>query len=397
MKTKQILSLDQLESLGSCKNSVYSFDLSLIDIDYLDSLFDSIYFYAKKSIKGLGFNLDLSIKSTLDYFKFRKTKAAQHKQHHPQPELESSCFKNRPKLMQELIGLISRFLPQSDSIQKLKFRAMPFTFQDIDVLSQSIQQCSCLRELTLNNIPLSDEGFFSLALALRKRSVIKLKCRNCKLTDNISETVASLIQFHTNIQKEAEKKAEQEKNPNLGIICLSNYDFRDNNLTNEFIHAIEHDVEFSPITSFDVRGNLQITESSIASSKFYFGPNSSEPREKPEPPESREIILERENRNLKETLKNLVGGQRVVMIMDDLYAIGNRSQELLSHIKQLDEFCGKLENQQFYNRTLSRGSPKINITPISTFLSNNQSWNPSSANTSDSIRKYPYPRKSGMH
>ena len=99
MKTKQILSLDQLESLGSCKNGVYSFDLSLIDIDYLDSLFDSIYFYAKKSIKGLGFNLDLSIKSTLDYFKFRKTKAAQHKQHHPQPELESSCFKNRPKLM----------------------------------------------------------------------------------------------------------------------------------------------------------------------------------------------------------------------------------------------------------------------------------------------------------
>ncbi|OHT15299.1 hypothetical protein TRFO_14203 [Tritrichomonas foetus] len=389
---KKLLTLEKLGSLGINKNGTYQFDLSSIDIDYLESLYASIYQYAQKDIRGLSFNLDLSIQSTIDYIRYRKSKASLHSQHHPQPELESSCYKNRPKLIPELTGLISRFLPKSESLRILKFRSIPFSFQDIDVLSQSIMQCQCLRELTLNNVPLSDEGFFSLASAIRQRGLVKLKCRNCKLTDAISETVASLIQFHTGIQKEAERRAELEKNPNLGIVCLSFYDFRDNNLTADFLHCVEHEVEFSPVQSFDLRGNIKISDDDVTSLKIFAGQNSSAPRGKAEPPLPREIVLEAENRSLRGQLESLLNGKSVAVLMDDLFAVGDRAQELASHISKLDEFCGKLENEQFYQRTVSRSySPRRYGTPrtSSQLVSSTESESP--------IKRYPYPRKTSLY
>lgn len=373
------LSLCEFESLGTNKNGVYHFDLSAIDIDYFDAFFLSVYLFGKSGpIRGLAFNADLSLQTEIDRIMYKKSRNALIKQFHPKIEWESSIYKNREKVIRpELAGLISRFLPKSESLRVLKFRNIPFSKRDVEVLSQSIMGNTSLRELTFTNVPLTDDGFRVLASSLKKKGILKLKCRNCKLTDDIGGTVLSLIQLHSNIQKEAEKKAEMEKNPNLGIVCLNSFDFRDNNLTTEFLHNIEHEVEFSPITFFDLRSNIGIPESDVISNKIYTGESTSSLSISgfPKSPEakilaktqrkaksksrndvnsvSRDIVLEAENRNLKMTLDNLLGGQNVAILMDDLFAVGERAPELAEHVQKLDEFCERLENDQFYHRTVS--------------------------------------------
>lgn len=431
------LSLAEFESLGINKNGVYHFDLSAIDIDYFDAFFISVYLFGKSGpIRGLAFNADLALQTYFDQLNYKKSKESLSKQHHPKPEYESSCYKNRKKIIPELAGLVSRFLPKSESLRVLKFRNIPFTFQDIDVLSQSINDNSSLRELSFTNVPLGDEGFINLALSIRKKGLLKLKCRNCKLTDEIGETVLSLIQIHTNIQKEAEKKAEQEKNPNLGIVCLNSFDFRDNDLTINFLHLIEHEVEFSPITFFDLRANIRILESDVTSNKIYAGEVTSSLSipDSPKSPEakmlakaqrrakskshtadvnsvSRDIILEAQNRNLKMTLDKLLGGQNIAILMDDLFAIGERAPELAEHVQKLDDFCERLENDQFYHRTVTsqirhqglkkKSSKKKKISFVNTNSANNTSNSPDNYQTETmthlSYTNYPYPRKTSVY
>ena len=274
-----------------------------------------------------------------------------------------------------------------------------------------------------------------MALSIRKKGILKLKCRNCKLTDAISETVLSLIQIHSNIQKEAEKKAEMEKNPNLGIVCLNSFDFRDNNLTTDFLQVIEHDVEFSPITVFDLRANINIPESDVHSNKIYAGEVTSSLSIPglPKSPEvkilaksqkkaksksrndinsvSRDIILEAENRNLRMTLDKLLGGQNIAILMDDLFAIGDRAPELAEHVQKLDEFCERLESDKFYHKTVStqiryqnvraksaRRKRLASVEHTMTNVSTNDQKNSTSetiANTSNI--NYPYPRKTSVY
>lgn len=432
------LSLSEFEELGTNKNGVYHFDLSAIDIDYFDSFFLSIYLFGKSGpIRGLAFNADLALQTEIDRIMYKKTRAALVKQYHPKIEWESSIYKNREKVIRpELAGLISRFLPKSETLHVLKFRNIPFSKRDVEVLSQSIMGNSSLRELTFTNVPLTDDGFRILALSLRKKGIVKLKCRNCKLTDDIGEVVKSLIQLHTSIQKEAEKKAEMEKNPNLGIVCLNSFDFRDNNLTTDFLHLIEQDVEFSPITFFDLRANIGIPETDIVSNKIYAGElaNSSLSISGfPKTPEakilaktqrkaksksrndvnsvSRDIVLEAENRNLKLKIDKLLGGKNVAIIMDDLFAIGDRAPELAEHVQKLDDFCERLENDQFYHRTVSsqiayqnakmRSARRKKMTTANQKVPNPDTENPENSTPETMVNStntnYPYPRKTSAY
>jgi hypothetical protein len=350
------LPLEGLRELAKCKNETLNFDLSAIDADYFEPLLRSLYAHIPSELHGLGFNLDV-----LDADRKDKIKPEFHKRRHPAPELEHSIFRLfKPNvIVPRLIALLSRVLHKTHSLRVLKFRALPLQFPDVDVLAQSIEQCQSLRILSLSNFLLGTRGFERLILSLKKRGVQTLKCRNCALTDHITPLVVSLIAAHRLVQKEAERKAEQEKHRSLGIVCLSVFDFRNNQLTDEFVEGIKEIVEDSPVRQFDLRGNPAISADSPPGPKFLVGEEEGPQLYTPE----REAQLEDENQRLRKDLKELTQGKDVAILRPDLYAIGDRAAELVRHIEALDTLCTMMEADgvrriEDRNRTPSTQSPR---------------------------------------
>ena len=185
-----------------------------------------------------------------------------------------------------------------------------------------------------------------------------------------------------------------------------------------------------------MRANIRILESDVTSNKIYAGEVTSSLSipDSPKSPEakmlaktqrrakskshtadvnsvSRDIILEAQNRNLKMTLDKLLGGQNIAILMDDLFAIGERAPELAEHVQKLDDFCERLENDQFYHRTVTsqirhqglkkKSSKKKKISFVNTNSANNTSDSPDNYQTETmthlSYTNYPYPRKTSVY
>lgn len=343
--------LDLLKKISTFKNNCYNIDLSSVSVDYFQPLLETLYSYGVKAIPGLGFNSDLSLTVAKELHAFRNSRRADSEVYHPPIEFEGSIFQNNAQFISELVGLLSRILPRTESIFILKFRSMLFEYRDIDVLSQSIYQCETLRVLKLHNIPLHDEGFERLSQALRRKSVTTLQCRNCKLTDQIADSLISLINYQTYVQREAERKAEQMKDKNLGIVCISMYDFRDNKFSNNFVSEIENEVDNSSILRFDLRGN-HISVDKVHSPKIVAGKMNK--RLTVNAAQTQEQRLEETNQRLHQILEQLTNGQKIALLSPGLYAIGARAPELADHIQMLDQFYGKIESGEISQKQLKK-------------------------------------------
>jgi hypothetical protein len=337
MNTSRVFTLADVQLLSQCKKTTLNFDLSALDADDYDPFLDSLYRFIPDSILGLGFNSDLAIReSTLPPRSTDKYGGVSRV--HPAVELESSALRIARLFLPRLIGVLSRVVPRSVSLQKLKFRSLPFTKEDFDVLAQSVAQCKSLRVLSFANVRMDNHIFARLARALRKRGVQTLKCRGCCLGDKIAPTLVSLIKAHDVIQKEADRRAQIEKNCHLGIVSLSVIDFRRNLFTDQFIEGVVDVVAHSVMRRIDLRENPEILGARPKSAKFMLTDLPVRPT-----PEERLAGLEEENKRLKDEISEMTGGRTVVALQSSLYAIGDRTPELVHHLDVLELLREKME------------------------------------------------------
>lgn len=343
LMNKKIFTEKELRSLSDTSQGFLDFDLSSIDINYWEAFQNTLIQLGKTTIKGIGFNLKTCAKA-MQEIKLRKKLLKTGKTlHHPPIAFEASVQHNNPRLIPELVGLLSRIIPRSTSLSLLSFVLMPFGFVEIDILTQSICQCKYLRVLRFDDVPLHDNGFIRLSEALKRQAVQELQCRRCGLTDNIKDTFLELVATHVQIQRLADRKAELNSVPNLGTVCLSLLDFSDNNLTDHFVRLVQESVEHSPIVSLDLTGNKNIRVETILTSKILVRNTEMEGKETITSLSFREKVLSDENKRLRKTVEALVQGRNVTALRSDLYAIGPRANELARHIEVLDQLCEDID------------------------------------------------------
>ena len=162
MESSAILSLEELKKISNYANGVYDFDLSAIFIDYWKPLQNTLIQLGVNKLPGIAFNLQTLLKSNAEMKAFRRSNKAGRTRPHPPIELEGSIQQNNRELIPELVGLLSRIIPKTRSIRTLRFTSMAFGMNEIEILSQSIQQCGSLRVLQFCDIPLYDNGFVIL-------------------------------------------------------------------------------------------------------------------------------------------------------------------------------------------------------------------------------------------
>lgn len=342
-KMDQFLSHEELKKIGkSSEKGCYDFDLSAIYIDYWNPLKNTLIQSNSLKILEIGFNYQTYIDLQAQ-LKQAKNRPQSKRMFHPPIEYEGSILKNCPDVIPELIGVLSRIIPKAKTIRALSFRTMPFGLNEIEILSQSIIQCSSLRVLRFSDIPLYDNGFAKLCESLKRQSIQELQCKNCGLSDEIVPVFIDLLECHGRIQKIAEKHAEQNKEKNIGLVCLHVIDFSHNNLTTRFVDQIHDVIDASPVTSLDLTGNEEIDFSTVESPKIILE-NEGLANDGSLGIPAREKELERENLRLKRIVSSLVQGKDVVALRSDLYAIGDRANELAEHVRILDELCMKFEN-----------------------------------------------------
>ncbi|EAY13904.1 hypothetical protein TVAG_028570 [Trichomonas vaginalis G3] len=339
----QILSLEELKKISkSSEKNFYEFDLSAIYIDYWNPLKYTLIQNGPLNIQGIGFNYQTFINFQAQLKQAKKNTSSKG-MYHPPIEYEGSIQKNCKDLIPELIGLLSRIIPKTRTIRQLSFRTMPFGLNEIEILSQSIIQCNSLRVLKFSDIPLYDNGFAKICESLKRQAVQELQCKNCGLSDAIIPAFVDLLENHCRIQKIAEKHAEQNKDKNLGLVCLHVIDFSNNNLTTRFVDEIHEILDSSPVTSLELTGNDDIDFSTVQSPKIVLG-GGDDSTDKSSSISAREKELERENLRLKRVVSSLVQGKDVVALRSDMYAVGDRANELAEHVRILDELCMKFES-----------------------------------------------------
>ena len=172
--------------------------------------------------------------------------------------------------MSKLVGFLSIVIPKTKNMNKLLLSSFPLTINHVEILSQCVIQCSPFGVLQFCNIPLNDGGFIIITIALRRRAVQVLQCRNCGLTDKNGPILLGLVSFHTKIQKIAGKNIQQNNEPDIGLFYLRQYGHSENKLTNKFVESIVTDINMSPVQTINLSGNEEIEETLIESPKLIF-------------------------------------------------------------------------------------------------------------------------------
>lgn len=349
-----ILSLEELKKISKYSDGLYDFDLSAIFVDYWKPLQNTLIQLGLNKLKGIGFNYETFVRASVEMKSYKRSNKAGGVKPHPPIELEGSIQQNIKDLIPDLVGLLSRFIPRTRSINSLKFANLPFGMNEVEILSLSIQQCAPLRVLNFTNVPLYDNGFAKLCEALNRQSVQELTCKNCGLSDAIAPVILNLAEMHGRIQKIAEKHAQQNNEKNLGLVCLHVIDLSENNFTSKFIEEIQEGVDASPIVSIDVSSNPEIDTSVIQSPKFVVEGVSKNDLS----PNQYEKELKKENERLKRIVSRLIQGKDICALRSDLYAVGPRAGELSEYIKILDKLCADIDTDDSYVPKLRQKAPK---------------------------------------
>lgn len=347
------------------EGSSYKFDISRLTCEKFDQLMKTLQAKCKSDITGLGFTLDLLEQTRRKAQNTEKSgsrgdKLAAKRNTVP-VSLEASVVYKRKNVTRNILGTVAQILTKTESIDFLKFRSLPIKITDLDMLSDGIYACDTLRSLHLCDIPLGDAGFERLARSFRKMSIVDLQLRQCHLTDGATSAMSALLGYHVFIQQEAEWKASLSGSKSMSIVCIHTLDLRDNEFTYKFIDGIIDTIQDLPMKSLDLRGNTGITQE-IARNLMKCLPNTKVQigqSKLPKSPVIKRIIptrsrpvsalsslskskpthiqlLEEENEQLQTLIDYLKSGEGVTELEQGLLVIGNRSEELVDHIRNLD-------------------------------------------------------------
>ena len=176
-----------------------------------------------------------------------------------------SAISKRRGVTAKIAKSVKEILDVTESISFLKLRSITFMPNDLNDLADAIFACNTIKSLRLCNIPLGDKGFAKLCRALKKRGVVDLQLRKCRLTDRSGPDMHSLISYHVSVQSECQW---QESLASSGVcaplVCLQTLDLRDNDFTFAFIREIFDPILDLPLKTLDFRGNPGISGSVVA-------------------------------------------------------------------------------------------------------------------------------------
>jgi len=360
MNQNQVFSYEILKGLGECKNDFLDFDLSSLDINEWTFFCNSLLHHGYKTIKGLGFNYKTLVNHEFKSQQMSEFGSPTKRRCAPPLVLESSVQRILKKPVSELIGLLSRIIPKTKTISILQFTSIPISIPDIDILCQSIFQCSPLRSLRLQDIKLSTEGFSLLCESMKKQGIVEFQARKCQLNDESIPSLADLIDFHSKLQKEAERKRDMACN-NKGILQpLMFLDLRDNEFTNEFIYSLTDLIEQSTLSVVYMSGNIDIDPDIVDSPKILFS-------QKDDPVKNKLVTqtkidhLRQENQRLKAILAEITENNIVVPLPSGIYAVGNRAPDLSDHVQTLEVLHSKIKSHdpEFVPKKITRRSKSV--------------------------------------
>lgn len=346
------MSFALLQQITNSKEDNINCDLSTISIDLFDQLQELIMKYGVTKIACLSINRSTSVKYERNVEKIKKEKGKKEKVP-PPAQLEGSIYSQRSYLEADIVALMARLLPKTKSLKSLTLHSFQFTPIDFDILFQALSLNKSLRTLKLQGMPIKKIVFARLTEALKHRFIINLTIKNCNLSDKITESFLDLIRYHTSIQKKAEQIAQKHKK-HISLVCISNIDLRDNKFTTSFIQQIVPVINSSPVFRLDLRDNIQIPINYDVSPKIIVGntPTFSSPNSRIRSNldyrirlRENERQLEIENKKLKSKLE-MLEGKSVATIAKRTYAVGDRANELVEHINELDKLCTALSKKK---------------------------------------------------
>ncbi|EAY17072.1 hypothetical protein TVAG_297510 [Trichomonas vaginalis G3] len=366
MRKTEPLNMKEIEQISKSKDGIYKFDLSRITPDVFEQLLKSIPDKFSSKAVGLGFNCDLLIRTNRKNEQLQEEDPRSNKRPvYPLTLLNSTC-RQKKDFTKKLVKTLCTTISESQILEFLKFRTIPFSQVDIDLLANAIFSSNTLRVLRFCDIPLGDKGFSRLCRSLRKRSIVEVQFRKCELTDECTCDLRSLLAFHVFVQSEADWKDHVLGVPSQNV-CLQSLDLRNNEFTYQFINIIEDALLDVPLKLLDLRGNNGLTQtmvkkmqSKVPQTKILCGicPDVKFEKPKEEPPQQepqrrsssrasnkfkRIHDLEEENQRLRALIEELQIGVNVANLEPGLMIVGPRAKDLVTEITKLDNLLGTLE------------------------------------------------------
>ena len=366
----------ELYRIGTIKGKCAKFDLSRVSYQQFDSLIRTLKLRCAHEFYGLGLTFDLLYKTKNKNIQTEESKSETRtsKSRITQGSfaLAMSAISKRRGVTAKIAKSVKEILDVTESISFLKLRSITFNANDINDLADAIFACNTIKSLRLCNIPLGDKGFSKLCRALKKRGVVDLQLRKCRLTDRSGPDMHSLISYHVSVQSECQwQESLASSGVSAPLVCLQTLDLRDNDFTYAFIREIFDPILDLPLKTLDFRGNPGISGSVVAALSTQMPGTAirtglSKPIKESKPPKKpykskigRKLMsstadsrvtksassksLRTENARLKNLVNTLEHGGDVVEIEPDLAIVGPRAQELAHHLIELDKMLEQLQ------------------------------------------------------
>lgn len=359
-----------LSKIGNCTDKTVDFDLSRISFDQLNPLISTLEYKGINELTSISLNFNL-LKRTKARDNSRmqsKSETRTSKSRITQPyALEMSAVGRRKNLTQDISKSLFKIVSESNSLLKLNLRSIPFAQQEFNQIFQAFPLAHSLRSLHLYDLHLGDDGFENLCRSLKCELINDLQCRKCRLTDLSATSLKSLISYHVSLQSEIKwrESFRSKEDASPPFICLTKIDLRDNEFSYNLIRIIHDDILDLPLTVFDLRGNIGITDTVIChlqkeieeARKGQIDIPITEIKTGVTPPvkkkksvkkgkkktnQSKKKRLEDENERLRGLVDTIKRGSEMVEIEPDLAIVGPRANELAEHIRQLDAILSSM-------------------------------------------------------
>ena len=133
MKKTEALNVQGIEQIAKFTGKTYKFDISRVSVETFDSLMKSIGETYLINSTGLGFNCDLLVKNDRKNEQMMTDNPRSNKAPVYPLALQSSAAKKKKEFTKILARSVCVALNETETIEFLKFRFIPFKYPDIEL------------------------------------------------------------------------------------------------------------------------------------------------------------------------------------------------------------------------------------------------------------------------